>query len=218
VRNMALRTSVIVVIIALVVGCAPTIRELADFKRAADAGDYTTLAGRGVTCAPSDRGCHQVHLIKGDACFQLATGGDPGRWDCAIQHLALGIDMTGGTTTEVGSTQRYYENLLEALRQRRDTARSHAEAAPFTAQLETRAQAFHQAFPKAPGGYYYLASAKLTRALDTADTAPNASCRTLNDLQSLLTQAPAEHGRYAVNLQRIEADIRGAKSTVRGCI
>ena len=216
-RNMALRASVILVIIALVVGCAPTIRELADAKKVADAGDYTTLANREVTCARSDRGCNQVHLIKGDACFRLATGGDAGRWDCAIRHLALGLDMTGGTTTEMASTQPHYESLLEALRQRRDAAHSHAEAAPFTAQLETRAQAFHRAFPKAPGGYYYLASARLTQALDTADTAPTAACRTLNDLQSLLARAPAEHGRYAANLQRIEADIRGAKSTVRGC-
>jgi hypothetical protein len=115
------------------------------------------------------------------------------------------------------STQPYYENLLEALRQRRDLARSHTEAAPFKAQLETRAQAFHRAFPTAPGGYYYLASAQLTRALDVADMAPDAGCRTLNDLQSLLARAPAERGRYAASLQQIEADIGGAKSTVRGC-
>lgn len=216
-RNRALRAIVILIIIAWVVGCAPTVREVADSKRAADAGDYQTLASREVTCVPSDRGCNQVHLIKGDACFRLATAGDPGRWDCAIEHLALGLDMTQGTTTEMGATQPYYENLLEALRQRRDAARSHAEAAPFTDQLETRAKAFHQAYPKAPGGYYYLASAQLTRALDMADTSPTAACRTLNDLQSLLARAPAEHGRYTANLQRIEADIRGAKSTVRGC-
>jgi hypothetical protein len=96
-------------------------------------------------------------------------------------------------------------------------ARSRAEAIPFTAQLERRAQAFHTAFPTAPAGYYYLASAQLTQALDAADTAPEAACRVLNDLQALLTRAPAERGRYAVSLQRIEADIRGAKSTVRSC-
>jgi hypothetical protein len=47
--------------------------------------------------------------------------------------------------------------------------------------------------------------------------APDAGCRTLNDLQSLLARAPAERGRYAASLQQIEADIGGAKSTVRGC-
>jgi hypothetical protein len=217
VRHMALRAAVILVIIVLNSGCAPTIRELADFKRAAEAGDFTTIAAREVTCTPADRGCDQVHLIKGDACFRLAAGGDAGRWDCAIRHLALGIDMTKGTATSMGSTQPFSENLLEALRQRRDMARSHTEAVPFTAQLETRAQAFHQAFPTAPAGYYYLASARLTRALDP-NTTPEAACRTLNDAQSLLASAPAERGRYAASLQRVEADIRGAKSTVRGCV
>jgi hypothetical protein len=125
-RNMALRASVILVIVVLAAGCATTIRELADFKKAADAGDYTTIAAREVTCTQGDRGCDQVHLIKGDACFRLAAGGDPGRWDCAIRHLGLGIDMAGGTMTKMGSTQPYYENLLEALRQRRDSARSRA--------------------------------------------------------------------------------------------
>jgi hypothetical protein len=217
VRKMASRAAVILVIIVLAAGCAPTIRELADFKRAADAGDYTTIAAREVTCTQGNRGCDQVHLIKGDACFRLAAGGDPGRWDCAIQHLALGIDLVGGTATNMGSTQPYYENLLEALRQRSDSARSHAEATPFTTQLESRAQAFHQAFPTAPAGYYYLASAQLTRALRDVNTAPDAACHTLNDLQSLLARAPAERGRYTASFQRIEADIRGAKSTVRGC-
>jgi hypothetical protein len=93
---MALRAFVILVIIALAVGCAPTIRQLADFKNLADAGDYTTITGREVTCTQGNRGCNQVHLIKGDACFELAKRGDPGRWDCAIQHLSRGIDMRGG--------------------------------------------------------------------------------------------------------------------------
>jgi hypothetical protein len=93
---MALRAFVILVIIALAVGCAPTIRQLADFKNIADAGDYTTITGREVTCTQGNRGCNQVHLIKGDACFELAKRGDPGRWDCAIQHLSRGIDMRGG--------------------------------------------------------------------------------------------------------------------------
>jgi hypothetical protein len=216
-RGRAAQVAVVLLIAALAAGCAPTVRELSALKEAAAAGDYATIAARQVRCTPDDRGCNQVHLITGDACFRLAAGGDPTRWDCAIQHLTRGLDMTAGTATELGSTQPYYENLLEALRQRRDLARSRAEAAPFTAQLESRARAFHDAFPAAPAGYYYLASAQLTRALDAADAAPEATCRALNDLQSLLARAPAERGRYADGFRRIAADIRGAKSTVRGC-
>src|SRR5690606_18775272 len=99
-----------------------------------------------------------------------------------------------------------------------DMAGSRAEAAPFTAQLDSRAQGFRSAFPNAPAGYYYLASARLTRALDSADTQPAAACRTLNEAQGLLARAPADRGRYAPNFQRIEADISGAKSTVQGCV
>jgi hypothetical protein len=217
VRNMTLRVTVILVVVGLAAGCGMT-RQLSSMKAQAAAGDYAAIAAEEVTCTQGERGCNQVHLIKGDACFQLAAGGNPGRWDCAIEQLALGIDMTDGTTTEMGSIQPFYENLLEALRQRRDLSRSRAEAAPFTAQLERRAQAFHAAFSAAPAGYYYLASAQLTQALDTADASPDAACRTLNALQSLLARAPAERGRYTANFQRIEADIRGAKSTVRGCV
>jgi hypothetical protein len=213
---MVLRTSVILVIVVLAAGCQSG-RQLSHWKTDAAAGRYTTIAAEEVTCTQGDRGCNQIHLIKGDACFRLAAGGDSGHWDCAIQHLGLGIDMTGGTTTEMGSTQPSYENLLEALRQRRDLAGSRAEAAPFTAQLESRAQSFQDAFRAAPAGYYYLASARLTRALDAAAATPDATCRILNDLRSLLAQAPAERGRYTAGFQRIEADIRGAKSTVRGC-
>ncbi|MDQ3829967.1 MAG: hypothetical protein M3361_11815 [Candidatus Tectomicrobia bacterium] len=213
---MAQRATVILVIVVLAAGCG-TVGQLSRMRRDAAAENYRAITAEEVTCTQGERGCNQVHLIKGDACFRLAAGGEPGRWDCAIEQLALGIDTTEGTTTEMGSTQPYYENLLEALRQRRDLSRSRAEAAPFTAQLETRAQAFHQAFPTAPAGYYYLASAQLTRALDP-NTAPDAACRTLNDAQSLLARAPAERGRYAASLQRVEADIRGAKSTVRGCV
>ena len=216
-RNMARGAIVILVIVVLAAGCS-TGRQLSHLKEEAAAGNYAAIAAEDVTCTQGDRGCNQIHLIKGDACFRLAARGDPARWDCAIEQLALGIDTTGGATTEMGSTQPYYENLLEALRQRRDSSRSRAEAAPFTAQLESRAQAFHDAFPEAPAGYYYLASAQLTRALDAADTAPESTCRMLNDLQRLLVHAPAERGRYAAGFQRIEADIRGAKVTVRGCV
>lgn len=216
-RHMTRRAAIILLLAVLTAGCA-TGRQVADFKQAAAAGDYTTIAAQEVPCTPNQRGCNQVHLIKGDACFRLAAGGDGSRWDCAIQHLARGLDMTAGTPTAIGATQPYAENLLEALRQRRDAARSHAEAVPFTAQLESRAQAFRTAFPLAPAGYYYLASAQLTRALEAVDTAPEVACRALNEAQRLLASAPAERGRYVTNFQRIEADIRGAKSTVQGCL
>jgi hypothetical protein len=217
VKNIALRATVILVIVGLAAGCGTT-RQVSSLKELAAAGNYAAIAAAEVTCTQGERGCNQSHLIKGDACFRLAAGGDPGRWDCAIEQLGLGIDMTEGTTTEMGSLQPFYENLLEALRQRRDLTHSRAEAAPLTAQLERRAQAFHGAFPAAPAGYYYLASAQLTQALDAADASPDVSCRTLNDVQSLLARAPAERGRYTANFQRIEADVRGAKSTVRGCV
>ena len=216
--NMAWRTLTLLVIIAWFFGCATQVRELSDFKSHAQQGDYAYIAEQKITCAANSRGCNQINLIKGDACFRLAEGGDSGHWDCAIQHLSRGLDMTGGTRTDMDSTQPYNENLLEALRQRRDLAASNAEATPFTDQLETRAQTFLQAFPTAPAGYYYLASAQLTQALDIADTSPSAACRRLNDLLSLLTRAPTEAGRYTESLRRVQTDVHGAKSTVSGCI
>ena len=191
--------------------------QLAAFKEAAYTGDYRTIANRDTVCVEGDPGCDQAHLIKGDACFRLALEGEPGRWDCAIRHLALGVDMSAGTETGIGSIEPYYENLLESLRRRLDLSRSWTEAAAYLAQLESRAQAFRSMFPTAPAGYYYLASARLPEVLDTADKRPEDSCRALTDLQILLGRAPEERGRFEAGFKRIEADIRAAKSTVRGC-
>lgn len=208
----------------LLAGCAAgwnSLWQLSVFKEAAVEGDYVTIADRDMVCVEGDPGCNQAHLIKGDACFRLAladvTPGDPGRWDCAIRHLAIGIDMTAGSMTELGPIEPYYENLLEALRRRLDLSRSWAESAAFLAQLESRAQAFRNRFPTAPAGYYYLASARLPDALDTADQRPDEACRTLTDLQILLGRAPIERGRFEAGFRQIEAEIRAAKSTVRGC-
>jgi hypothetical protein len=214
---MTRRAATILLLAVLTAGCYAG-RQVADFKKAAEAGNYAAIAAQEVTCTPDERGCNQAHLIKGDACFRLANAGDGSHWDCAIQHLALGLDMTAGTATPIGSTQPYAENLLEALRQRCDTARSHAEAVPFTAQLERWAQAFRRAFPMAPAGYYYLASVQLTRACEVADPKPELACRALKEAQRLLASAPAEHGRYATHFHRLEADIGGLKSTLRGCL
>lgn len=217
-RPMAMRLLALPVLaaLALAAGCG-TGRQVSAFKDAAQEGDYTAIAASEVTCTADEDGCNQAHLIKGDACYRLAAAGDPAKYDCALRHLALGIDMTRGVQTAMGPIQPHYENLLEALRQRRDLARSRDEAGAFTQQLESRAEAFRSAFPSAPAGYYYMASARLGRALDAAASAPETACRTLGEAQGALAGAPADRGRYEANFRRVEADIRGAKSTLQGC-
>ena len=181
------------------------------------AAHYTTLANREVSCAEGDRGCNGAHLVKGEACLRLASAGEERFQSCAVRHLALGIDMAAQEGSRSGVEQPYFESLMEALRLRRDRAATRTEAAPFAAQLESRARVFRKRFPDAPAGYYYLLSARLKRALDAAEASPAVACRALDDAQTLLEDAPSDRGLYGPDFSRAAGELRSLQATVPGC-
>ena len=177
---------------------------------------YTALAAHDVGCAEGERGCHESHLVKGEACLRLAAAGEERFRACAVRHLALGVDMSP-KNADKGTLQAYHESLLEALRLRRDNAVTRSEAAPFAAQLESRARSFRKNFPTAPAGYFYLASARLKRAADAGEAAPVIACRALDDAETLLTGAPRDLGLYGPEFTRAKAALQELRSNISNC-
>lgn len=212
--------SALYVLLATLTACSATVSQLDKAKDLGEAGEYEQIAAFNIECAAGEQGCNQLHLIKGDACLRLAQREENSvrYYDCAITHLSTGIDQTRGKTTPIGSLETYYENLLEALRQRQDLARSLAESAPFTEQLASRAGRFQAAYPDSPAGPFYQASARLTMVLNRLTSGGNSAviCRELNDILNDLATVD-DPGRYAANLRRLRNDIRGARATIAGC-
>ena len=211
---MSLRSLAVSLVLLLLAGCGGTRQFLTPIDAATH---YAAIANRDVVCAEGERGCSGAHLVKGEACLRLATAGEDRYQACAVRHLALGVDMSPKERSDTASLQAYFESLLEALRLRRDRAPSPTEAAPFAAQLESRARAFRKTFPAAPAGYYYLASARLRRAADAAEKSPGTACRALEEAQILLDNAPPDRGLYGPDLDRTEGVLRELQSAVPGC-
>ena len=178
---------------------------------------YERIAARSVACSPQEEGCNEAHLVRGEACFRLSASGEDRFQGCAVRHLALGVDMTAGDGIPL-DMQAYYENLMESLRLRRDSARTREEAAPFAAQLESRARAFRAAFPNAPAGDYYLLSAELKKAADNLETAPALACRALTDAGMLLRALPRDPGNYGPGFDKAESAFEEIRSAVGVCV
>ncbi|MBI4596735.1 MAG: hypothetical protein HY730_10250, partial [Candidatus Tectomicrobia bacterium] len=103
-------------------GCVTS--QLSQFKKHYDSQEYTWIAEQEVSCSPSEEGCNQLHLIKGNACYELATHGQsPLRYfECSATHLEMGIDQTRQWQLEKFNLNRpqNHENLGESLRRWRD--------------------------------------------------------------------------------------------------
>jgi hypothetical protein len=213
---MSTARSMALLALLLVAGCA-TGRQVSDFKELGATGDYRAIATQEVQCDAGERGCEQLHLIKGDACYRLARQGEAGYYDCAIRELSTGLDEVEGTAIAAGSTGPYWENLMEALRQRRDLAGSRAESAPLTAALDQRAAQFILLFPGEPAGPYYSTSAGLAAILDQPGGPTGASCSELVALQRRLAPAAARPGRYTASIDRLDSDITATLTRIASC-
>ncbi|MFQ5587932.1 MAG: hypothetical protein ACE5F7_03745 [Nitrospiria bacterium] len=207
----------------LVFGCA-TLKGLKEAKEDWKNRNYASLATREVSCKASNKGCNQLHLIKGDACFRLAKSGAEvaKHARCAAQHLQTGISQT--EDWQVGDLNlnraQTHENLLESLRLWRDTQRG-AEAKKITTQLVASAQAFLQIEPGHLGGIYFLNSGQYTllRPELLRQTKPSQLCADLKRiLQSLSDSEPKSQGtKYAPNYAQLRSEVNLAKTTVTGC-
>lgn len=221
IKRIALISVLLVSLLTL--GC-PALKGLKKAKADWEKQDYAAIATMEVSCKPSDQGCNQLHLIKGDACFRLAKKGveAAAHYGCAANHLKIGIAQTADWRMGDLNLNRAqsHENLLESLRLWQDTKQG-AEAEQITRELVASAQAFLEVEPGHLAGIYFLNSGEyaLLRAELLRQTNPPQLCADLKRiLQSLAASEPKAHGtKYAPNITRLRADVSAAKTTVTGC-
>jgi hypothetical protein len=209
-------------LVLLATGCAtikqtidPATAQLERFKEFGAARRYAEIAGEEVHCTKAGEVCRQLHLIKGDACFELARRGDAAiaRYECAIFELKAGLDQAPADATASGPDRMFAEKLLEALRGRRDLSASSAESVAYTVRLVQEARAFRSAYPEEPAGYYFEASGLFGRVLDeiARSGGDSATCSELEAALDLLEAGAPARGRYAVSIERITRDIRSTR-------
>ena len=112
---------------ALLLTACGTVGQLNKTKKHWHKQDYQWIAEQEISCKPSEQGCNQLHLLKGDACFRLAKQDvdPPTHYPCSAKHLALGIEQTREWQLKDLDLNRAqtYENLCESLRQWQDLER-----------------------------------------------------------------------------------------------
>lgn len=193
----------------------PQTAQLERFKQLGGIRQYAAIAAQEVRCDPADEACRQLHLIKGDACFELARRGDEPltRYDCAIEELGTGLEPTVHAKAPPPSAIPFTEKLMEALRVRRDLSASKAESERFTTPLLSRARGFRAAYPEHPAGYYYEASGLYGRLLERLVTRgpEDADCAEMEAILELLQTGGPEHGRYAANFAHMTRDVQATR-------
>jgi hypothetical protein len=186
--------------LALLLAACGTARDLDRLKDLNAAGDLAAIAAAQVDCTgPNDPACLQAREIKANACLRLGTAAlapgasraaeAPAHFDCAIANYRVAL-VAGPQPPPIADRSRLAAGHLLALRERRDQARSAAEAVPLNAALADEAARTRSAVPASALGFYYGASAAYARAALGPETAL-ARCPPLGEAQLLLARAPA---------------------------
>ena len=215
--------TVLLVFVFLLAACG-TVGQLNKTKKHWQAQDYQWIAGQEISCKPSEEGCNQLHLLKGDACFRLAKQDvEPlAHYQCSAKHLNLGIQQTSDWQLKELDLNRAqtYENLCESLRQWQDLERGQRARQVAGLLLQT-AEEFLAAEPGNLAAIYFLSSARYTmlqpELLDPSD--PQTLCRQLKGiLEAVEANEPRAQGtRYGANYNRLRLDVSGARQAVPGC-
>jgi hypothetical protein len=202
--------------------CTGTVRELGKAKEHAKSGDFAWIAAQDVKCKETCEGCNQLHLLKGDACYQLAKQGQEPlkQYPCAAQHLETGISMTKQWQMESFNLNRpqTYVNLCESLRNWRDLLAG-AEADAINERLLKNAQAFLAGEPGNPCGIYFETNAryaKLRPCLLHPEQCPTV-CAELKAMLSSLDDglSKAAGAQCEPNLQEMKNEVVSARGAVR---
>jgi hypothetical protein len=207
----------------LLTACPPTLNQLKETKAHYGREDYEWIAEQTISCRPSDQGCNQLYLMKGDACYRLAKEGNlpEVHFACAADHLDRGIRYTSNWQIEGLDLNRAltYVNLCESLRELQDMSKG-TQAEQMTRRLLETAQAFRAAEENHPAAIYFVNSARYTllrpellRPTDLADLCDQLTAI----LRSLESAEPNARGtRYRPNYERLMGDVAGAMQAV-GC-
>lgn len=186
--------------LALLLAACGTAGDLDRLKDLNAAGNLAAIAATKVDCTgPDDAACLQAREIKANACLRLGMAAlAPGsggaaeaaaHFDCAIANYRVAL-VAGPQPLPAADRSRLAAGHLLALRERRDQARSAAEAIPLNAALAEEAARTRTSVPTSALGFSYGASAAYARAALGPETAL-ARCPPLAEAQHLLARAPA---------------------------
>lgn len=214
-----MRRAVLLVAAFALAACA--VRDLDRLKDLNARGDLDAIAATRIDCAgPNDPVCLQAREIIANACLRLGAAAlaagsgraaeTAARFDCAVANYRAALAAAPRPLAEAEAA-RLYAGYLLALRERRDQARSAAEAAPLNAALAAEAEAARNAAPRSALGAYYGASAAfaeaslglgprcpaLARAADLLAVSPTPDARLAPALGALARAVATERRRHA---------------------
>ncbi len=204
------RVAILVVAALFLLSCSHSVVSLKKAKKHWSQNDLEWLAGMEVECKPSDEGCNQLHLIKGDACYRLAKAGKSPleHFECAAAHLERGIRETRQWRLEDLDLNRAqtYENLCESLRELQFMKKG-GESEEVTRKLRLAAEEFLASEPGSVAAVYFLNIARLVELEDCLNRPASCPglCREIEAMISDLEDAlpKAQGTRYERNVQHL---------------
>ena len=196
--------------------------QLTEFKQHANRGDDTWIAAQAVDCADPSDDCSQRHLIKGNACFHLASTGvaPEENYICAAASIERGMSLKRSWTDRAVQAQ-FQEKLCESLLNQL-ILQSNAEPMATPARLADAAEGLYRLAPESVAAIYYLARARLLQVqpivpdMNPADRLPVCTNlkRTLTGILSMIDSAQRsplpDWERFADRYQRLSFDLGAA--------
>ncbi len=177
-----------VIFLLLFVSCAQH-KLLKEFKQHHKDGEFAWIANQTFECNDNAEICRQFHLIKGDACYNMAKTTDSLEYyDCAVYHLENGITMTSQWQNENERDQNY-KNLCESLRNVQDLQKGEDSRATLKKFVEWSQKYLEIAGQEYEPVFFY-AKAKLRSLepwlLDVDDSNRASFCDSLQNIMSLV--------------------------------
>ncbi len=216
---------VFIVLMQLLSGCSTS--QLHTFQRRADKDDYHWIAQQAITCNQTSTVCGRIHLIKGDACFNIAKAAPSSKPynACAADELEKGLALIP-VWTDYTQHRRVRENLCQSLLNL-TTLQSGEPVEQTLARLFKAAKELSVLAPKSVPATYYLACVPLCRArymLPEINPAKhiivcNRLKRNLTQVLSMMEaakeQPPQDWDRFASRVQKLSFDLGIAIQSAR---
>lgn len=174
----------------LAFGCQ-NLKQLEEYKTHSSAGDYGWIVAQDVDCDSTSDTCGQLHLIKGDACFNQAKSkvDEKKNYSCAADELEKGI-MLNKNWADPKAQLQTHENLCESLRNLQDL-QSGEEAKKTLEKLDAASTRLAGLFPGSYAAVYFSAKAQMRKAQDALWTIQDKPGERKKVCQSLLSSMDA---------------------------
>lgn len=210
-------------IILIIIGCAPQIKQLGEFKDKWQQRDYQWIADQKIDCKSNEEGCNQLHLLKGDACYRIAKQSDDSLYyEMAATHLEMGIQQTKAWELEnlnLDQTQTYI-NLCESLRNLQDKQTGNTSVATGE-RFFIAAASLNQLEPENPAAVFFFNKASFRRIQPAIVRGlnPQENCQKVKKMLSEVNDALSRSAGsvYQKPLDRLKIDLSTILTTIEGC-